>query len=148
MTLFAASAEGLVIDASVALKLVIQEEGSEAAAALMDGRPLYAPGLMRIEAANALWSMVRRGRVPLAGAADAFDLLLRLPLSPTPAGVELTAEALRLAALFDHPVYDCVYLSLAAAVRRPVITADRGFLAAARRQPETSPVVTALAPEI
>lgn len=139
--------QGLILDASVAIKLVVREEGSEAAAALLDGRPLYAPALMRIEAANALWSMARRRLIPAGGAADALDLLLRMPLASPPQGVDPTAEALRLAALLDHPVYDCVYLSLAATLRLPVVTADRRFLAAARRMPETAPFVTPLIPD-
>lgn len=49
-----ASGDEVIVDASVAIKWVVTEPGSDLAAGLLDGRPLHAPTLMRIEAANAL----------------------------------------------------------------------------------------------
>lgn len=138
------AAGGLVLDASVAIKLVVREDGSEHAARLLDGRPLYAPDFMGVEAANALWSMARRKTLSRDGAADAFDLLGRLPLASPPREVDLEGQALRLAFLLDHTVYDCVHLSMAVTLEIPVVTADRRFLAAARSTPETAPFVQPL----
>ncbi len=45
----------LVIDASVALKWVIEEDDSAAAMALLLGEPLVAPDFLAIECANGLW---------------------------------------------------------------------------------------------
>ena len=53
-------------------------------------------------------------------------------------------EALRLAQLLDHPVYDCVYLALALLREVPVVTADRRFVAAAARDPDVSLLVLPL----
>src|SRR6266404_5666664 len=50
-----------VIDASVALKWVIEEDGSEAATALLVGDVLAAPDFVVIECANVLWAKTRRG---------------------------------------------------------------------------------------
>ena len=44
----------LVVDASVAIKWVVEEEGSEAAAGLLDGPGLMAPDLLMPECANIL----------------------------------------------------------------------------------------------
>lgn len=56
-------------------------------------------------------------------------------------------QALELARLLDHPVYDCTYLALAIALERPVITADRRFAAAVSRNAEAAPFVQLLAVE-
>ncbi|MEO0361699.1 MAG: type II toxin-antitoxin system VapC family toxin [Pseudomonadota bacterium] len=136
-----------MLDAGVAIKLAVGEDGSEAAAAPLDGRPLHAPAPMGVEAANALGAMARRGLIPAGGAADALDLLLKTPPASTPRDVDPTAEVLRLAAPLDRPVHDCVHLSLAATLRPPVVTADRRFLAAARRTAETAPFVAPPIPD-
>jgi predicted nucleic acid-binding protein len=53
----------LVIDASVALKWFIDEDGSDRAAALLDGKELLiAPDLIVAEVCNAGWKAVRAGR--------------------------------------------------------------------------------------
>jgi predicted nucleic acid-binding protein len=136
---------GAVVDASVALKWVLDEDGSDAAAALLDGRPLYAPALLFTEAANALWVIARRGVIAPHDAMDALETLRRAPFRSLPSGFDPVPTALRLAVLIDHPVYDCVYLAVAIEVGLPVITADRRFVAAAARQPDTAALVRPLA---
>ena len=130
-----------VVDASTALKWVLQEDGSDAAAELLDGRILHAPALLFTEAANALWSAARRGRLTPAEAADAVDLLMRAPLRQAADEPMLAARALQLGVLLDHPVYDCTYLALAMRHEVPVVTADRRFAQAAGRVPEAAPFV-------
>jgi hypothetical protein len=51
----------VVVDASVALKWVIEVEGSEAAEALLLNEPLLAPDFLIVECANVLWVKARRG---------------------------------------------------------------------------------------
>lgn len=133
-----------MIDASVALKWVLNEPGSDAAAELLDGRALFAPPLLATEVANALWVVARRGQISGPEAEDALDLILRTPFRPLPSGLRLPLRALELARLLDHPVYDCTYLALAIAVERPMVTADRRFAAAARRTAEAAPFVQLL----
>ena len=136
-----------VIDASTALKWVLQEDGSEAAAALLDGRSLHAPALLFPEVANALWSAVRRGRLSEVEAADALDLLSRAPLRLPTAEPSLANRALQLSFLLNHPVYDCTYLALAMQREVPVVTADRRFALAAARVPKAAPFVRLLLAE-
>jgi predicted nucleic acid-binding protein len=56
------SDERVVIDASVAVKWVVPEPGSERAELLLD-RGLVAPDLLFAECANILWEKVRRGEL-------------------------------------------------------------------------------------
>ena len=66
----------LVIDASVAVKWVIEEEGTTQALALR-GLALTAPDLLIAECANILWKKVRHSELSEREAAFAAGLLAR-----------------------------------------------------------------------
>jgi predicted nucleic acid-binding protein len=55
--------DACVLDASVALKMLIAEDGSDAAEALLYGPLLHGPMLIHAEVANATWRMARMGRL-------------------------------------------------------------------------------------
>lgn len=118
----------VVIDASVALKWVLDEPGSDAAAALFD-EELIAPVLWLVEAANALWRSTRIGQLTDVEAAERLAELRTAPVA-TLALEPYLGAALDLATKIGHPVYDCVYLALALRYRTYVVTADRRFAAA------------------
>jgi predicted nucleic acid-binding protein len=127
---------GFVVDASVAIKWLIDEPHSELAAKLLDeDLPLAAPELIYAEAANALWAIARRGDISAADVREALDLLADAPLTIPGSMKQLMAAAARLADDLDHPVYDCMYLALALQEQRPVITADRRFFGAVQDHP-------------
>ncbi len=113
----------LVIDASVALKWFVAEEGTEAAEAIAARHELIAPELVVAEVCNGPWKFERLGRLPPA-AAEAVasvieyfdDLFVITPLAPRAAAI---------ARELDHPVYDCFYLALAEGQNAPLVTADR-----------------------
>jgi predicted nucleic acid-binding protein len=127
---------GFVVDASVAIKWLVDEPLSEQAAKLLDDDlPLAAPELIYAEAANALWAIARRGHISAADVREALDLLADAPLTIPGSMKQLMAAAARLADDLDHPVYDCMYLALALQEQRPVITADRRFYAAVQGHP-------------
>ena len=111
-----------VVDTSVALKWVVREDGSEAAAELI-GLALAAPDLIAAESANALWSKARRRDITDAQAVEALPQLLA-PIILVPAA-EHSARALELGLELAHPVYDCVFLAVAEELSVPLITADR-----------------------
>jgi predicted nucleic acid-binding protein len=119
----------IVVDASVALKWVLDEPESEAAAALRD-HELIAPALWLAEAANALWRHARIGDISGDKAAAFFSELLKAPVASLPIEPYLE-RALELAMEIGHPVYDCIYLALALQHQTHVVTADRRFAAAA-----------------
>jgi predicted nucleic acid-binding protein len=119
----------VVIDASVALKWFIEEEGAAQASALLTGADmLVAPDLIVAEVANAGWKAVRAGsmlpeqhdhaaaRLPLA-----FDGLVPL--------ASLAPRAVAISRALNHPVYDCFYLALAEERAATLVTADRRLLA-------------------
>ena len=102
-----------VVDASVALKWVLDEPGRVAADALFDDE-LVAPSLWLVEAANALWKRVGRGDISAPEAGAMLAELHNAPVATTPLESDLSA-AMDLAIRLKHPVYDCLYL--AAAIR-------------------------------
>ena len=130
---------GYVVDASVAVKWLVQESCSEEAASLLeDGVTLIAPELLFVEACNVLWAMCRRGDISRADFAEAVDVLKAAPVAVPVSMRQLAASAGRLAIDLDHPVDDCVYLALAMQEQYPIVTADRRFHDAVRNHPYLS----------
>lgn len=119
----------LVVDTSVAIKWIVEEEDSDAALALQ-GADLAAPALFRIEAANVLRSLVARQQVTAAEARDLFALLQTAPVTIVDQDDALERRALELALELRHPVYDCLYLALAERIGRRLVTADGRFVRA------------------
>lgn len=122
-----------VIDASVAMKWVINEEGTATALALLS-HSLKAPDLLVAECANVLWKKVRRGELSPAEARLAARLLARADIDLLPTR-HLLDKATDIAIDLDHPAYDCVYLALAEAEDCSFVTADKRLLAKAREEP-------------
>ena len=115
----------VVVDASVGLKWVLDEAGSDAAVALIAGRALVTSALFWIEAANVLATKERRGEMDRPKLEDAWRDLAQAPLETVPLDLAGARAALALAWELRHPVYDCCYLELALARGIVVITADR-----------------------
>ena len=134
----------LVVDASVAVKWLIAEDGSDAADRLLtDGDDLYAPRLMASEVANALWRKVRLGEVERGQAGVLMTAVAEMPVRWS-ADETVCADAVRLALALDRPVYDCVYLALAHRLGARMVTADARF-ATALASTEHDGAVTTLA---
>ena len=117
----------LVIDASIAVKWVVEEEGTDEALRLLKRSRLIAPELLVAECANILWKKVRRDELTNEEALLAARLLqsAEIELSPTRSLME---PATRVAIELDHPAYDCIYLALAAERDCPFVTADQRLL--------------------
>jgi predicted nucleic acid-binding protein len=124
---------GVVLDASVALKLVLKEEHSDRAEALLDatlrrGEPLYVPPIALAEVANALLQRVRRGLMPAAAARRALADVLRLPLrSAQPATLYERALAFALTNRI-RSAYDTTYVVVARQLDVPLWSADRNLI--------------------
>jgi len=118
----------IVVDASVALKWVLDEPGTEAAIALLTDE-LIAPELWLAEAANALWRHVRLGEASTAEALARIDELANAPVTSVSMG-PYVRRALQIATEIRYPIYDCLYLALAEDRQTYVVTDDRRFFAA------------------
>jgi predicted nucleic acid-binding protein len=119
-----------VVDASVGIKLFVDEEFSEQAHALFTylaadpPAELYVPDLFYIECTNILLKYTRRfGRSLEDSQADLIDLR-RLALKPT-STVDLMENALLLAGEFNLSAYDACYAALAKQLDIPLLTADQ-----------------------
>jgi predicted nucleic acid-binding protein len=117
----------LVVDASIAVKWVVEEDGTSAALALRKKAKLIAPELLVAECANILWKKVARDELSQAEALLAARLLqgCEIELLPTRS---LLAAATRMAIELDHPAYGCLYLALAAENECRFVTADERLL--------------------
>jgi len=133
----------VIVDASVALKWVCEEEGSDRAAALLDGRSLAAPAFWLVEAANALWRRVHRGELTQGEAEERIAALSNAPVQAL-ALEGLISDGLKFACDLGHPVYDCLYLAAAFQCQGQVLTADRRFHAAAIRDQRFGETITLL----
>ncbi|WP_426014504.1 type II toxin-antitoxin system VapC family toxin [Caulobacter sp. DWR2-3-1b2] len=132
----------LVIDASVALKWVLDEPGQSAADALLE-EDLIAPSLWLLEAASALWRRARRGELQAEEAAEHLSELFNAPVTAIPIEEDLQAAAV-LAQRLGHAVYDCLYLALAVRERTRVVTADRRFWTVVQKVPDLASYVRLL----
>jgi predicted nucleic acid-binding protein len=121
----------LVVDASVAAKWVLDEEGTERALALRSEDGLIAPSLLVIEVGSAIWKAARRELIAPANAIAAIRDVL-LPFEALVPDEELRVPALALALNLRHPIYDCFYLALAERERCTLITADARLIGAAK----------------
>lgn len=117
----------LVIDASIAVKWVVEEDGTPEALTLRRRARLIAPDLLVAECANILWKKVRRDELSEDEAFLAARLLQAAEIELFPARPLLEA-AVRIAAELDHPAYDCLYLALAVERNCRFATAEGHFL--------------------
>lgn len=121
----------LVVDASVAFKWCAPSAGEPLvtqAVQLLDafGRQqitFLVPDLFWVELGNALWKLVRRGRIASAEAATALSAVKNLEI-PTIPSVDLVPQALQIAMTYDRTVYDSLYVALATTSRTEFVTAD------------------------
>ena len=117
-----------VVDASVAVKWVLNEPDSSSAMAVLDdytqGRnSLAAPRLLVYEVGNILWRRNRRGEI----SDSQSERLFRHFLGVAPALIDdesLAVSALLLAQAHGRTLYDSQYLALALSMACPLLTAD------------------------
>jgi len=115
-----------VIDASVAIKWLVEEQGTDEALRLLEKAKLSAPDLLIAECANILWKKVRRNELSKDEAQIAARLLEQADIEILPTR-HLLASATSLAIEIDHPAYDCIYLALAIERDWQFATADERF---------------------
>ena len=118
-----------VVDASVGVKLFVEEPFSDVADRLFDELAnnfearFYAPDLFFVECANILWKYVRRfGYPPDNARQDVMDL--QALAIRTVSTADLLVPALDLAMTYHITTYDASYAALACQLSLPLITAD------------------------
>ena len=131
----------VVIDASLAVKLIFNEEHSDEAKALTrswaDSEIVpIAPHLFPFEIANAIHKRVARGETNLRTAAGLFRAVMAYVFELR-AGPYLHERAIQLASQLNQgAVYDAHYLALAEALNCELWTADRRFTRAVQQVSE------------
>ncbi len=125
----------LVVDASVTLAWIMEDEATEHAVAVFDRvaqAGAIVPGHWRLEVANALLMAERRGR---ASRQDRLDSLRDLAVLPIEADAETWGRAWSdtsfLAETHKLTTYDAAYLELALRRGLPLATLDAELRAAA-----------------
>lgn len=119
----------LVVDASVGIKLFVEEELSEKTAELFEGLAwepplhIYVPDLFYLECGNILWKYVRRFDYPTVQARESLSFLGALALHRFSDSL-LFEESLELALAHGISVYDASYVTLAQHLGAPFVTAD------------------------
>lgn len=125
---------GWVLDASVGIKLCLEEPLSDRASALLEmelpgpSQHIYVPDLFFLECANVLWKHARRLRYPHEKARLDMQRLESLALVCVPAAT-LAAPALDMALAWDISAYDACYAALAHLRGLPLVTADQRLVA-------------------
>jgi predicted nucleic acid-binding protein len=119
--------QDLVIEASIAVKWVVEEESTEEAPMLRRTAKLVAPELLSAECANILWKKCQRDELSKEEAFLAAQILQAADIEFLPTRLLLEA-ATRIAVELDHPAYDCLYLALAAERDCRFVTADERFV--------------------
>ena len=115
----------VTVDASIAVKWFVEEDGRPEALTLTGPRiERHAPDLILPECANVIWKKHRRGEIASAQAfvdevARMSEAVALLP------GAELVREAAKIALEAGHPVYDCFYIACAKLTDSILVTSDR-----------------------
>lgn len=127
----------VVVDASLAIKWLVNEVHTEKAFALAhswarSGVKPVAPYLLLVEVANALYRRIIRQEISLEAATRLLDSLIYAGIElREPTGLHRMAIALA-AQLQQDAVYDAHYLALAETLGCELWTADERFYRAAR----------------
>jgi predicted nucleic acid-binding protein len=118
------------IDASVLIKLVVEEAGSDFVDRLWEdwivsSIPVLAPALVRYEVAGVLRDRARRRKLSEPLAHSALSAALNMEGLEVVDSVELHLRAWQLAVQLDLSTYDATYLALAELRNCELWTADR-----------------------
>lgn len=121
--------EGIVLDCSAALSLVLPDEKSDDSAwlfELIEAEGALVPPIWTLEVVNALLIAERRGRASSTELDQALSDLLILPIvtSPNEDPERAFVEIRELARTYALSSYDASYLDLAIRTSLPVVTRD------------------------
>jgi predicted nucleic acid-binding protein len=113
----------LIVDASVAVKWIVEEPLRDEAFELVRLNDVLVPDLLPAEVCYALGNRMRRRLSTIEEARAAAIAFGAIPLIIERSSDQLE-RAFDLALAFEHPVYDCIYLALAMARDLNLFTAN------------------------
>ena len=121
----------VVIDASVLIAVITNEDEKEKLVALTSEAELIAPLSVHWEIGNAFSSLLKRKRLDLDEALQAIEIYLQIPVRFVE--VELT-ESLELASELGLYAYDAYLLQCSAKYHLPLLTLDNRLAQAAKEK--------------
>jgi predicted nucleic acid-binding protein len=117
----------VVVDASVCVKWVVDEDHSAKAIQLLQCEARHAPDHWQAEAVNVLWAKVFRHDLIAADAEERMTVLLRAPVIGTPIAA-LMPRAVAISVANMLTIYDSLYVALAEQRDLPLVTADEKLI--------------------
>jgi predicted nucleic acid-binding protein len=121
----------IVVDASILIAVIANEDEKEKLVAMTEEAELIAPLSVHWEIGNAFSSLLKRKRVTIDEALRAIEIYLQIPVRFVE--VEL-AESLELANELGLYAYDAYLLRCAAKYRLPLLTLDARLIQAAKEK--------------
>jgi predicted nucleic acid-binding protein len=119
----------VVVDASVLIAVITNEEEKEKLVAMTNEAELIAPLSVHWEVGNAFSSLLKRKRITIDEALQAIEIYLQIPVRFVE--VELT-DSLELANEFGIYAYDAYLLRCAEKYRLPLLTLDNRLVQVAK----------------
>jgi len=120
----------LVVDTSVIIAVITNEEHKKQLIKLSKGADLIAPSSLHWEIGNAFSAMLKRKRISLKQAITALAVYQKIPIRFSE--VELDT-ALELSSRLNVYAYDAYFIGCALKHKSPLTTLDSGLLDAAKR---------------
>jgi predicted nucleic acid-binding protein len=127
------------VDASVLVKLVVEEQYSKNAVNLISDPKsiLHAPSIIYYEVGSVLYKMIRRGIMEKSYAVRAYENLIKLPIEISNDNWNVLPDILEMSLRHELHFYDCLYMHTASKTGSALVSADRKLLAAAEKECNT-----------
>ncbi|CDI06055.1 type II toxin-antitoxin system VapC family toxin [Candidatus Nitrosotenuis uzonensis] len=124
------------VDASVLVKLVVEEEYSHNAVNLISDPKtiLFAPSIIYHEVGSVLYKMVRKRIVQKEYAVEAYENLIRVPIEISSDDWNVLPNILGMSLKLGLHFYDCLYIYTAKKTNSLLVSSDRKLLVAADKE--------------
>ena len=115
----------VIIDASVWLAVLLQEEGTIGIGNLLENHTLLAPELIKYETANGIIVAKKRNRIPKNLNLEHFlDIIVEFPIQTIP--IEKWWQgSVKLIKRYDLTFYAAAYVGAAMSLKIPLVTLDK-----------------------
>lgn len=114
----------LVVDTSVIISVIINEESKPKLIKITEGEELFAPSSLHWEIGNAFSAMFKRKNIELSLAKKAIDYYRMIPLRLVDIDIY---KALEISHQFNIYAYDAYFLECARKYNYPLLTLDHGL---------------------